>query len=277
MMSSLVYMENLTQARLQLHYAIQFVAIAGEGLLAPTPDNSQSSLMWHVDRQCLIGQSISAPQPFRVALDPRRLVLQLWNSTDGAIATFSLHEQTLETGLVWLKAQVEARGADPERLRWIDYPSDFPDAEFARGAAFDAYRCLTERNLLVDYYSQTHMWLMALQMTQLLRTLEVSPIHIWPHHFDMACLISLGDGERSIGVGFSPGDGSYDEPYWYVSPWPYPPAEKLPSLDGCGVWHTQDWVGAILTAAHLESDRQGLAFLAAATRESYALLQEVTP
>jgi hypothetical protein len=73
-------------------------------------------------------------------------------------------------------------------------------------------------------------------------------VHIWPHHFDMATLLYLpGHGESmTIGIGLSPGDMNYAEPYWYVPPYPYPQVARFPELDGHGMWHTQDWVRAIL-------------------------------
>ena len=80
----------------------------------------------------------------------------------------------------------------------------------------------------------------------------------WPHHFDVASLITLDAGAdaeeaRTIGVGFSPGDGSYDQPYFYVTPWPYPEADDLPSLAGGAHWHTEGWIGAVLTAERVIS------------------------
>jgi hypothetical protein len=48
---------------------------------------------------------------------------------------------------------------------------------------------------------------------------DVSPVRIWPEHFDAA--IDLGgeaDGRRGT-YGGSPGDGHHAEPYLYVSPW----------------------------------------------------------
>jgi hypothetical protein len=58
---------------------------------------------------------------------------------------------------------------------------------------------------------------------------------------------------RSIGIGLSPGDGSYDQPYFYVNPWPYPDAEDLPPLAAGAHWHTSGWTGAVLTADRLIS------------------------
>ena len=48
---------------------------------------------------------------------------------------------------------------------------------------------------------------------------DVSPVRIWPEHFD--CAIDLGDaGAGTRGTyGGSPGDGHHGEPYVYASPW----------------------------------------------------------
>ena len=76
------------------------------------------------------------------------------------------------------------------------------------------------------------------------------PVRLWPHHFDIATLISRrGDGsgepERQVGCGFVAGDAQIPEPYWYVTPWPYPPADALPALS-MGRWNTKGWTGAVL-------------------------------
>ena len=51
-------------------------------------------------------------------------------------------------------------------------------------------------------------------------------------------------------LGFAPGDSSYDEPYFYITPWPYPDTANLPFLEG-GHWHTEGWMGAVLVASEL--------------------------
>jgi hypothetical protein len=104
-----------------------------------------------------------------------------------------------------------------------------------------------------------------------------SAVRCWPHHFDIATLVSVGAAgtdrasARSIGVGLSPGDGSYAEPYFYVTPWPYPPVNAtLPHLAGGGRWHSLGWTGAVLTGTNLVASgpaqrARTLEFVAAAT------------
>jgi len=78
-----------------------------------------------------------------------------------------------------------------------------------------------------------------------------SEVRCWPHHFDIATLLSLGTGEAetvaAIGIGMSPGDAYYPQPYFYISPWLAPAVDALPPLPAPGRWHTLDFVGAVAT------------------------------
>ena len=88
---------------------------------------------------------------------------------------------------------------------------------------------------------------------------DADPVLLWPHHFDVSFARDLG-ADRAMTVGMSPGDASYAEPYWYVTPWPYPTGD-LPPLDS-GHWHTQGWTGAVLPVGAPHPER----FFAAAQR-----------
>ncbi len=116
------------------------------------------------------------------------------------------------------------------------------------------------------------------------RNPSAGPLLTWPHHFDMATLITTRqdpDPEKasSVGVGFAPGDESHAEPYFYVTPWPYPDVAELPPLTGGGRWHTEGWVGAVLTSTELvgagggdDQERIVRDFLAEAVAASLRLL-----
>jgi hypothetical protein len=272
--------QDLTESRLQLHYAIQFIAATGAALAEPLPDYSHISLDWNPNLAVFLGAPIRAATPFRVALNPVTLTSLLLNSKQEAIATFPLQQKTLAEGMSWHQREISKLGADASKIKFLVYPpDDFPDHPLAHGAAFDN-REESGRQELTDYYAHTHQLLQ-----ELVDAIEdASPIHIWPHHFDMAVLIMLagkkGGEPMTIGIGMSPGDKSYSEPYWYVSPYPYPNTAHLPSLAGHGFWHTKDWVGAVLTASTLAQDsaaaqeEQVRTFLQSALDVSAALLKQ---
>ena len=106
----------------------------------------------------------------------------------------------------------------------------------------------------------------------------------WPHHFDLAALHVL-DPERepelarSVGAGFSPGDGSYEQPYFYVTPWSAPERSSLPQLSGGAHWHTAGFTSAVLpghvvaeAAEASEQERLVQEFLESSVSAAYELL-----
>lgn len=259
--------QTLTPVRVKLHYAIQLIAVAGSAFIPPAEDYSHNTLMWDSEFKEFIGNAIEGNQLFYVALDPMTLIASILDSENTELASFSLNQKTLAEGIDWLKDEVSDLGLDPEKVALISYPEDFPDHPIAHGAKFDDSEPAL-REALANYYDAT------LPILETVRSHhpEASTVKIWPHHFDMATLIALptpeGEEARSIGVGFSPGDASFNEPYWYVTPWPYPPAEKLPALETKGTWQTKGWVGTTLTASELgeiEPNRENLeAFITSA-------------
>jgi hypothetical protein len=79
---------------------------------------------------------------------------------------------------------------------------------------------------------------------------EASSVRCWPHHFDIAILLTVAPG-KTVGLGLSPGDSSYAEPYWYVTPYPYPKNPELPPLPEGGRWHTEGFFAAVLRGSDL--------------------------
>ncbi|HYL06567.1 MAG TPA: hypothetical protein VE075_11030, partial [Thermoanaerobaculia bacterium] len=61
---------------------------------------------------------------------------------------------------------------------------------------------------------------------------------------------------RTVGAGMVPGDAGRDEPYFYVTPFPYPESPDLPPLPTGGIWNTDGWLGAVLEAPRfMDADR----------------------
>jgi len=76
-------------------------------------------------------------------------------------------------------------------------------------------------------------------------TQETSPVQLWPHHMDIAFTCHTGAG-LLITCGFLTGDGSIEEPYFYITA--YPELDDISSITpgGKAYWRTGDWQGVIL-------------------------------
>lgn len=235
----------LTDARVQLHYATQGIAAVGMAFAEIQPDSSQITSHWQPALAAFVGQPLRGAQLMYAALAPTSLTSLILDEQQQAIASFPLTGRTLSELLDWHQTTLGEFGFTSEKLAMPDYPDDFPLHPIAHGAPFGG-TAEAHRQAIAGYFAHSRLLLQSVVSAQA----GASPLHIWPHHFDMATLITLtGDCKttHTIGVGLSPGDQTYDQPYWYVSPWPYPTIENLPALSA-GHWHTSGWVGAILAA-----------------------------
>lgn len=102
---------------------------------------------------------------------------------------------------------------------------------------------------------------------------ETSPIQLWPHHFDLAMTWLPGDtvagqdpdnaeyADKQMAFGFTLGDETITEPYFYVSAYPLPDAfPTLPLPDGT-VWHTAGFHAAVLPYRLLRDTRDPRGYL----------------
>jgi hypothetical protein len=128
---------------------------------------------------------------------------------------------------------------------------------------------------LAAWFSNADAALCAVRDAIIARGLAAPAVRCWPHHFDLDTLVTVAPG-RTTGVGFEPGDDSYDEPYFYVSVFPAPDVGRLPALPPIGHWHTTNFTAAVAPAQRiLAAPEQGTAvatFLRAATDATIAAL-----
>jgi hypothetical protein len=241
-----VYPTELTQTRLQLHWAAQLVSAPGTSLLPAEADDSHTNLGWESQLGVLAGRNVSG-QPVRAALVFEALELLVID--DGRErSSMRLAGQTLQQALAWLGEEI---AGDASALSLPVY--EMPSHSVGEGGVFSDAR-VEARTELAAWFANAF----ALIREVVSADPAASPVRCWPHHFDAASLITLDGGPgseeaRSIGVGFCSGDGSYDQPYFYVTPWPYPDTENLPPLAAGAHWHREGWTGAVLTAEHVIS------------------------
>jgi hypothetical protein len=241
---------DLGDARLQAHHAAQVVSSVGATFLEPTSDDSHPNLGWSDELGGLVARCVTSECAFRLVLRVGALELALIEG-GGERSALALEGKTLEQAFAWLGAAVgEVTELPPGGIQRTAY--DLPKHPVATGAAFSREPAAAFAEL-ADWLADGNASLGALAA----RMEGASDVRVWPHHFDVGLLAVLagdaqGNATRTIGAGLSPGDESYPEPYWYVSPWPYPErAENLPALSAGGHWHTQGFTSAILTASEL--------------------------
>lgn len=261
---------TLAAARVLAHRAAQWPARAARANLEPVADDSQSSLVWDPDRAALLSQPLKAG--VRVGL--RVGVLELVFVKGAKAEAFSLAANTDAEAAEWLDAKLAQAGLKPASGAKLPY--EVPSAAFAR-AADEGPRLAA----LAAWFAAGAEVLEALRGKHKRLKPGPSPIRCWPHHFDIAILVELekaaAGSARSIGIGLSPGDDYYAQPYFYLSPYPHPDAGDLPPLPPGGRWHTKDFFGAVATAVDilaLPEPRAGLMqILDAAFAESLKRLQ----
>jgi hypothetical protein len=239
---------DLVIARLALHDAAQASAAAAHALLPTAPDHSHSNLLWSSEHHAFRGRALPAGN--RCALEPLTLQTVVLGPGGEARGFASAVGHTFEQVLGKL-ARVLRRAGESVPPQGLSAPGyELPDTPVRRGEPF-AQPSRDHLQELARWFGLGHAALERVSR----RRLGGSEVRIWPHHFDMAALRTLDEDvdpeeARSVGVGFSPGDGSYAEPYLYVSPWPAPPADALPELPA-GRWHTQGFTSAVLTAGQI--------------------------
>ena len=127
-----------------------------------------------------------------------------------------------------------------------------PAHSISQGAAYDPAGLTDALGELAAWFGNARLSLGSIQRQMIGRKFAASPLRCWPHHFDLATLITLparnADATGYVGAGLSPGDEYYDEPYFYVSVYPEPDPATLPSLPLLGHWHLRDFMAAVVPA-----------------------------
>ncbi|MGL1886498.1 MAG: hypothetical protein OCD76_08280 [Reichenbachiella sp.] len=242
---------DMTQARMQCHQAIQNVAAVGRSFLPEDAGDQYGNLTWDAKLQRLVGHWIEGETIFRSSISIQDFTVYLVDKTFTTISSISMQDTTQTEVMIWLEKQLGQLGVEFSKIN-LALPYDIPPYPTAKGEVFhvDNMQACHELSKL---YHNSHLVLNNLLAGEKIKT---TSIRCWPHHFDMAgsiILLDTGDPQtsRQIGVGLSPGDDNYNEPYFYVSPWPYP-TKDLPDISGTlGHWHEINWIGTVLPISKL--------------------------
>jgi hypothetical protein len=244
--------DGLVDTRLELHWAAQLIGAVPLVYLDEAADFSHANLGWIANDATFVTRQVGSLPLIRVGLNLQDFALAILDADDTAIDDLELEGTTLDEGYAWIAEMMDRYGVgDMDASEFHRPGDDFPDHVVGAGAAFTGGHAAAREELIRWYDNALLVFSEAVGNAE-----GASPVRTWPHHFDIATLITLEAAEdpekmRSVGVGMTPGDSSYAEPYVYVTPWPYPKEPTLSSLEGNGTWHTEGWIGAVLTGSRL--------------------------
>jgi hypothetical protein len=233
----------LHAARMQAHYAVQWLARAARAYVLAQADERHTSLEWDDG----FGGLMSHPLRDGVRLGLRFADLTLMLFGEGrAPNELPLDGRADADVRAWLRGQLAAAGLDAGRLD-APVPYAMPEHALALGARYSLDELGEAFQALSAWTANAHAALAAMQQRLAIKKLKAPPVRCWPHHFDFDCPVALGSG-RTMGVGFSLGDEFCDEPYFYTSMWPEPSIPALPLLPAMGHWHTYKFLAAMAPA-----------------------------
>jgi hypothetical protein len=111
----------------------------------------------------------------------------------------------------WLLAMAETFDLPGDKLAEPNV-SQIPAHAVATGAAYDVASQAAAMAEFCNYYGNANLVLEAVRETYLDVRPGPNEIRMWPHHFDIAVLVTLEEGDpetaKAFGFGFQPGDSS---------------------------------------------------------------------
>ncbi|MEP7029521.1 MAG: hypothetical protein ABI830_01160 [Pseudolabrys sp.] len=241
---------QLRGARLQAHFAAQWLARFARAYISPQPDDEHTNLSW--DGSSDEFTTHPSKNGMRLSLQVPNLTLTLHDGNGAAGSqSLSLNGHTQMQVRQWFGECLSRRSLDAGALDGLS-PYAIPPHGIAQGAAYDAAGSPDALVEIAAWFTNGEILLDGIQNLMIERKLAASPVRCWPHHFDLSTLTTLpkhgADTAGYVGIGLSPGDEYYDEPYFYVSVYPKPDPSTLPTLPMFGHWHTHEFMAAVVPA-----------------------------
>lgn len=232
---------ELTDARLQLHWAAQLVMAAADAHIEHTADDSHTTMHWDEERRALVGNPLPSGDRVGVGLAEPRLLVIGHNTSE-----LPLHAHTLTEARTWL-IETLSGGEDEVALALRDY--DMPEHAVSNTAMFDTSNAEAFGEL-ARWFSNGFSVLRVFTD----RDPRANSLVCWPHHFDIGATIKVDvdlsmERSRRIDIGMSPGDRYYNEPYFYVTPHPIRDDIELFDPGDGGHWHTDEFKAMVLPAS----------------------------
>jgi len=242
--------------------------------LAP-PHSQWWHITLHVDANGLTTTPIPTENPFELRLNLRAHTLE-FHPIDGVEHnSLPLENQSAHSVAEWMLNQLAIIGVKPE----IDC-APFSSNKILPYDAGRAEIFFTALKSIDHTFRQFKSELPG----------ETSPVQIFPHHFDVSLVWFTGrqvvvpageeGGAEQVGFGFSTGDDTLPEAYFYATPWLAPAGLADTPLPVGASWQTTGWTGGLLPYHTLAKATQPgtllLDFLRAVQHNSAKLMSDTS-
>jgi hypothetical protein len=227
--------EALSHALDTSHRAIQLLAAIGQSYVKEREDNSQYSLRWHEFGSLYKGEWLQTDMKFRFGIRGYDLKMFVFNEQENIILEYGLNESLPEEAIIWIKKELANCGLNPEQyIETLPYPFQSP----RRGELFElpypkALKYMCDRrdnaNLIlkeIAKHFENH-----------------TPVWVWPTDFHTTTTIQAETEKKQeeLTLGYSFGDATHPEPYFYISP-----ASNTPIETQNGKWVENAYFSGVL-------------------------------
>ncbi len=236
------HLTDISATRDALH---SYARVLGDWLKVCRP---QRKHWWHASlRPELYGlttRTVRGQEDFVVSLDLYESLARV-NTATGDEWLYELTGQSQAEFATALSAYLVTAGVAPEAVPHSRY-SDEPQPDYSRDAAQRMGKALTGVSA-------------AMEILRAGIREECSPIQLWPHHFDLSMLWLPGEkvdgvdsadeesADKQMNFGFVFGDAGIEEPYFYITAYPFPDGMLKVPLPGKARWQAEGFKGAVVS------------------------------
>jgi hypothetical protein len=238
-------LETFERVKAHYHVAIQSVASVGRIFLS---ESKAYMLFWTPNLWRLAGKWVGEPGEhtvFRASISFEDFCLYLVNEKIEIIDRYPLEGKSPKKVMLWMEEQVANFGLSFTHLS-NDIPFDIPDERFKK-KGFEALSP-EETRLLGAQLHDAYLVLNEMRSNYK----STSEVMLDPKYFHQVLNILLkdsGDADTStyVQAGYSPGDQEIQEPYFFVTSWPYTDSPRnIQGISEMAQWHANEWAGLVL-------------------------------
>lgn len=210
--------DKLGEARHQVHSAVQWLARMARSYREPEPEGRNMALLWRPDRSAIVTQELANDLGMQLTLP--QLVMQFTERDQPVRHDFETEGHSPAHVEAWILVELLHRGIDRERFSKA-LPYDVSRLMAGDAVEFSPETCEAELGALSAWYANA-----AAVLTRAGRRVagsegEAPQLRIWPQDLCLERLLPLAGSstveDRAIRIGFSPGNETVPEPFFYVA------------------------------------------------------------